>query len=80
MADMGVIPPGAGHMLTARGSVMAFKAVAAQTGADFSLMERTLPPGGRKPPAHRAAGGHLHAAAGRMARHARTRSLRSSAR
>jgi len=32
---------------------MAFKAVAAQTGGDFSLMERTLPPGGRKPPAHR---------------------------
>jgi len=32
---------------------MAFKAVAAQTGGDFSLMERTLPPGGRTPPAHR---------------------------
>ena len=32
---------------------MAFKAVAAQTGGDFSLMERTLPPGGRRPPAHR---------------------------
>ena len=27
-----VVPPGAGHVLTARGSVMAFKAVAAQTG------------------------------------------------
>jgi quercetin dioxygenase-like cupin family protein len=49
----GLIPPGAGHVLTARGSVMAFKAVAEQTGGDFSLMERTLPPGGRTPPPHR---------------------------
>ena len=40
-------------MLTARGSLMAFKAVAADTGGDFSLMERTLPPGGRTPPPHR---------------------------
>ena len=48
-----IIPPGQGHRLTARGSVMAFKAVAAQTGGDFSLMERTLPAGGRTPPAHR---------------------------
>ncbi len=49
----GIVSAGDGHRLTARGSVMAFKAVAAQTGDDFSLMERTLPPGGRKPPAHR---------------------------
>jgi mannose-6-phosphate isomerase-like protein (cupin superfamily) len=49
----GVLGPGEGHQLTARGSVMAFKAVAAQTSGDFSLMERTLPPGGRRPPAHR---------------------------
>jgi mannose-6-phosphate isomerase-like protein (cupin superfamily) len=49
----GVVGPGEGHRLTARGSEMAFKAVAAQTGGDFSLMERTLPPGGRRPPAHR---------------------------
>ena len=42
MAGNGVIPPGAGHTLTARGSIMAFKAVAEQTGGDFSLMERTL--------------------------------------
>ncbi len=48
-----IVPAGAGHLLTARGSVMAFKAVAAQTGGDFSLMERTLPAGGRMPPAHR---------------------------
>ena len=40
-------------MLTARGNVMAFKAVAAQTGGDFSLMERTVPPGARTPPPHR---------------------------
>jgi mannose-6-phosphate isomerase-like protein (cupin superfamily) len=48
-----IVPPGAGHLLTARGSMMAFKAVADQTGGDFSLMERTLPPGGRTPLAHR---------------------------
>ena len=38
---------------TARGSVMLFKALAEQDGGDFSLMERTLPPGGRRPPPHR---------------------------
>jgi mannose-6-phosphate isomerase-like protein (cupin superfamily) len=38
---------------TARGSRMFFKAVAEQDGGDFSLMERTLPPGGRRPPPHR---------------------------
>lgn len=38
---------------TARGSVMFFKAIAEQDGGDFSLMERTLPPGGRRPPPHR---------------------------
>ena len=27
---------------------MAFKAIAAQTGGDFSLMERTVPPRGRR--------------------------------
>ncbi len=32
---------------------MAFMAVAEQTDGDFSLMERTLPPGGRRPPLHR---------------------------
>jgi mannose-6-phosphate isomerase-like protein (cupin superfamily) len=37
----------------ARGSMMFFKAVAEQDGGDFSLMERTLPPGGRRPPPHR---------------------------
>ncbi|MGO8871131.1 MAG: cupin domain-containing protein [Acidimicrobiales bacterium] len=38
---------------TARGSVMLFKALAEQDGGDFSLMERTLPPAGRRPPPHR---------------------------
>jgi mannose-6-phosphate isomerase-like protein (cupin superfamily) len=48
-----IVPSGQGHLLTARGNVMAFKAVAAQTGGDFSLMERTVPPGARTPPPHR---------------------------
>jgi mannose-6-phosphate isomerase-like protein (cupin superfamily) len=49
----GILSPGQGHLLTARGNVMAFKAVADQTGGDFSLMERTVPPGARTPPPHR---------------------------
>jgi mannose-6-phosphate isomerase-like protein (cupin superfamily) len=32
---------------------MLFKAIAEQNDGDFSLMERTLPPGGRRPPPHR---------------------------
>jgi mannose-6-phosphate isomerase-like protein (cupin superfamily) len=32
---------------------MLFKAIAEQDDGDFSLMERTLPPHGRQPPAHR---------------------------
>jgi mannose-6-phosphate isomerase-like protein (cupin superfamily) len=49
-----VVGRGEGHKrYTARGSVMFFKAVAEQDGGDFSLMERTLPPGGRRPPPHR---------------------------
>src|SRR4030095_15024881 len=51
--DSLLLRPGEGVVLTARGSVMAFKAVAEQTDGDFSLMERTLPAGGRRPPAHR---------------------------
>src|SRR5256885_5330736 len=38
---------------TARGSVMFFKALAEQDDGDLSLMERTLPAGGRRPPPHR---------------------------
>ena len=49
-----VLGPGEGEKrYTARGSVMFFKALADQDGGDFSLMERTLPPGGRRPPPHR---------------------------
>jgi mannose-6-phosphate isomerase-like protein (cupin superfamily) len=45
---------GEGHgRYTARGSVMFFKALAEQDGGDLSIMERTLPPGGRRPPPHR---------------------------
>lgn len=32
---------------------MTFKALASTTSGRFSLMDRTLPPGGRMPPAHR---------------------------
>ena len=50
----GVIGRGAGERrYEARGSVMLFKALAEQDDGDFSLMERTLPPGGRRPPPHR---------------------------
>lgn len=38
---------------SARGSEMFFKAVAELDNGDLSLMERTLPAGGRRPPAHR---------------------------
>ena len=48
-----IVPSGEGHLLTARGNVMAFKAVADQTGGDFSIIERTVPPGARTPPPHR---------------------------
>jgi mannose-6-phosphate isomerase-like protein (cupin superfamily) len=49
-----VVQRGSGQRhYTARGSQMFFKAVADQDGSDFSLMERTLPPGGRRPPPHR---------------------------
>jgi mannose-6-phosphate isomerase-like protein (cupin superfamily) len=37
----------------ARGSEMFFKAMAEHDDGDLSLMERTLPPGGRQPPRHR---------------------------
>jgi mannose-6-phosphate isomerase-like protein (cupin superfamily) len=53
MTEQSVIPAGKGRILSARGSVMAFKAVADRTSGDFSLMERTLPPNGRRPLPHR---------------------------
>jgi mannose-6-phosphate isomerase-like protein (cupin superfamily) len=48
-----VVGPGQGTRYTARGSVMFFKALAEQDGGDLSLMERTLPVAGRRPPPHR---------------------------
>ena len=53
MTDSSIVPTGKGKIVTARGSVMAFKAIAAQTDGDFSLMERTVPPRGRRPLPHR---------------------------
>ena len=47
-----VLDAGQGTVLTARGSAMFFKATRESTNGAFSLMERTLPPGGRKPPPH----------------------------
>jgi len=47
---------GEGLRREARGSEMWFKATAATTNGRLSLMERTLPPGGRMPPAHRHVG------------------------
>lgn len=38
---------------SARGSDMFFKAIADRADGDLSLMERILPPHGRRPPAHR---------------------------
>ena len=47
---------GQGLRREARGSEMWFKATAGTTGGRLSLMERTLPPGGRMPPPHRHTG------------------------
>lgn len=47
-----VLQAGQGLTCSARGSVMFFKATRTSTNGAFSLMERTLPPGGRKPPPH----------------------------
>jgi mannose-6-phosphate isomerase-like protein (cupin superfamily) len=53
VSESSIVPAGEGKVVTARGSVMAFKAIAAQTDGDFSLMERTVPPRGRRPLPHR---------------------------
>ena len=53
MAEHTVLSAGKGRILTARGSIMAFKAGFEQTRGDFSLMERTLPAHGRRPLPHR---------------------------
>jgi uncharacterized cupin superfamily protein len=47
-----VFETGGGKLISARGSAMFFKATHASTNGAFSFMERTLPPGGRKPPPH----------------------------
>lgn len=52
MADYLIVPPGGGQRLTVRGSTLEFKAVGATTGGAFSLHERHIPAGGRRPPAH----------------------------
>jgi quercetin dioxygenase-like cupin family protein len=53
MAEPLIVPPGEGEQLTVRnGSTLLFKAIAATTGGAFSLHERRVPAGGRRPPAH----------------------------
>ncbi len=52
VADYLVVPPGGGEQLLVRGSTLEFKAVAETTGGAFSLHERQIPAGGRRPPAH----------------------------
>jgi quercetin dioxygenase-like cupin family protein len=52
MSDSVVLAPGGGEQLVVRGSTLLFKAVAATTGGAFSLHERLVPAGGRRPPAH----------------------------
>jgi quercetin dioxygenase-like cupin family protein len=47
-----IVPPGGGEQLGVRDSTLLFKAVAATTGGAFSLHERQVPAGGRRPPAH----------------------------
>lgn len=44
--------PGEGMRLSARGSVMVFKAISETTGGAFSLMERELPVSNRRPQPH----------------------------
>ena len=44
--------PGEGMALSARGSLMVFKAVSDTTAGTFSLMERELPVSNRKPQPH----------------------------
>ena len=52
MTHYSVIPPAGGEQLDVRGSKLLFKAVAASTGGTFSLHERHVPAGGRRPPPH----------------------------
>lgn len=52
MTESSITPPGGGEQLNVRGSTLLFKAVAATTGGAFSLHERHVPAGGRRPPPH----------------------------
>jgi quercetin dioxygenase-like cupin family protein len=52
VTDFLVLSPGSGEQLMVRGSTLLFKATAASTGGAFSLHERLVPAGGRRPPAH----------------------------
>lgn len=52
MPDYSILPPEAGEQLKVRGSTLQFKATAARTGGAFSLHERHVPAGGRRPPPH----------------------------
>jgi mannose-6-phosphate isomerase-like protein (cupin superfamily) len=47
-----IVPPDGGEQLRVRDSDLLFKAVAASTAGAFSLHERQVPAGGRRPPAH----------------------------
>ena len=47
-----MVPAGGGEHVSARGSTLLFKATAATTGGAFSLHERHVPAGGRRPPPH----------------------------
>ena len=48
-----VLPPGHGITLRARGNTLRFKAIGADTNDAFSLFEREVPQGARRPAAHR---------------------------
>jgi quercetin dioxygenase-like cupin family protein len=53
VADYVILPPDEGERLVVRGgSTLLFKATAATTDGSFSLHERHIPAGGRRPPAH----------------------------
>jgi quercetin dioxygenase-like cupin family protein len=50
--DYLMLAPKGGEQLMVRGSTLLFKAVAETTEGAFSLHERLVPAGGRRPPAH----------------------------
>ena len=52
MPSATVLPPEGGEKLSARGSTLLFKAITATTQGAFSLHERHVAAGGRRPPPH----------------------------